>query len=166
MSDKTIVNKVTASGILRLDLLQYQPDVVFADFDIKNYLFQELVLIEKEFRIAMEAIDWEAYQGKAVSVYCSVDAIVPQWVYMLVAARLKPYAFSVIFGSEKEHHIKLWENRLLQADLTGYEGEKVAFRASEHIPEALYITATNVLAGKVASLMYGEPGLPKVIRKY
>lgn len=161
-----IENKVTASGILRLDLQEYCPIVSFVTFDIRPYLYEELIIMEKNFRTAMDAVYWEDYSGKAVSVCCSVDAIIPQWVYMLVAAKLKPYAASVLFGTEKEHRIKLWEKSVENADLSIYYNKKVAFKASEQIPDALYICATNLLAGKVATLMYGEPGLPKVIRKY
>lgn len=161
-----IENKVTASGILRLDLMEYRPTIAFVTFDIRPYLYEELIIMEKNFRIAMDSVNWEAYSGKAVSVCCSVDAIIPQWVYMLVAAKLKPFAESIAFGTEREHLVKLWEKAVENADMTPFYTKKVAFKASEQIPDTLYICATNVLAGNVATLMYGEPGLPKVIRKY
>lgn len=165
MAEKEIVNKVTASGILRLDLMEYQPQEEFVEFDIKNYLFQELVVREKEFRAAMDAIDWQYYTKKAVSVFCSVDAIVPQWVYMLVTVKLYPYAAFVSFGSVENHVLKLWETNIMQADLSDYMGKKVALKASEFIPDAIYVKATGILTDKVTTLMYGEPGLPKVIHK-
>lgn len=165
MSEKEIINKVAASGILRLDLLEYKPKEEFVEFDIKSYLFQELVVREKDFRIAMDGIDWQFYSKKAVSIFCSVDAIVPQWVYMLVTVKLYPYAASVSFGSVDNHILKLWEVNIKEADMSSYNGKKVALRASEHIPDAIYVKATSILIDKVTSLMYGEPGLPKVIHK-
>lgn len=165
MSEKGIINKVAASGILRLDLLEYKPKEEFVEFDIKGYLFQELVVREKEFRVAMDSIDWHYYDKKAVSVFCSVDAIVPQWVYMLVTVKLYSHAASVSFGSVEDHILKLWEINLMKADLSNYNEKKVALRASEYIPDAIYVKATTILVDKVTTLMYGEPGLPKVIHK-
>lgn len=164
--DTTIENKVTASGILRLDLEAYRPEMTFVTFDIKPYLYEELIIIEKSFRTAMDSVNWEDYSGKAVSVVCSVEAIIPQWVYMLITAKLKPLAASIAYGTEKEHLIKSWEKAIENADLSLYFDKKVAVKASEQIPDALYICVSTILAGKVATLLYGEPGLPKVIRKY
>ncbi len=165
-ADTTIENKVTASGILRLDLEVYRPTMPFVTFDIKPYLYEELIIVEKSFRTAMDSVNWEDNSGKAVSVICSVDAIIPQWVYMLITAKLKPFATSIAFGTEQDHLIKCWERSVENADLSLYYDKKVAVKASEHIPDALYICVSTILAGKVATLMYGEPGLPKVIRKY
>ncbi|HRB72985.1 MAG TPA: DUF2480 family protein, partial [Flavobacterium sp.] len=144
----------------------YRPEMTFVTFDIKPYLYEELIIIEKSFRTAMDSVNWEDFSGKAVSVVCSVEAIIPQWVYMLITTKLKPLAASIAYGTEKEHLIKSWEKAIENADLSLYFDKKVAVKASEQIPDALYICVSTILAGKVATLLYGEPGLPKVIRKY
>ena len=56
-----------------------------ATFDLKDYLFMELILKEKDFRAALKEHDFSQYQDKVLLVFCSADAIIPAWAYMLVA---------------------------------------------------------------------------------
>ena len=85
---EAIVNKVSESGLITLDLEQYYPREEVVLFDLKNYLFMGLILKEKDFREALKNLDWEAYRNKYVGVTCSADAIIPPWAYMLVASYL------------------------------------------------------------------------------
>jgi len=59
-----IVNKVAQSGLLTLDLEKYYPQEEIAVFDLKNYLFMELILKEKDYREALKKIDWSIYRDK------------------------------------------------------------------------------------------------------
>ena len=70
MSD-LIVNKVAESGLLTLDLETFYPKEKVEVFDLKNFLFMELILKEKDFREAMKGLDWSQYQDKYVAVTCS-----------------------------------------------------------------------------------------------
>ncbi|MBZ4187528.1 DUF2480 family protein [Niabella beijingensis] len=160
-----IQNKVVQSGIAGLTLTDYAPGDRFADFDITPYLFHGLVLKEKEFRAAMESIDWTQYAESCVSVYCSSDAILPQWAFMLLSVKLRPFAKSIIFGSTEIHRKKCWVENIDAADFSHLEGKKVTLRADIKVPEEVYMKATEKLMPLVATLMYGEPGLPKVIYK-
>ena len=103
MSD-AIVNKVSESGLITLDLEQYYPRDEVVLFDLKDFLFMGLILKEKDFREALKNLDWEAYRNKYVGVTCSADAIIPPWAYMLAASYLQPVAKDVIMGDEKEIH--------------------------------------------------------------
>ena len=164
-NDKTLFNKVTASGIISLDLLQYKPEVSIVEFDISAYLFMQMVLKEKDFRDAMANLKWEDYMGKAVSIVCKTDAIVPQWSYMYIASLLFDKASSVIFGSNEQHEIQLWIQELYKANFNWLDNKKVVVKANAEIPQEVYVTITSILLKRVASLMYGEPGMPKMIFK-
>jgi hypothetical protein len=96
-----IVNKVAESGILTLDLEEFYPKGEIAVFDLKDYLFMGLILKEKDFRAALQTMDWESYRDKYVAVTCSADAIIPIWAYMLVASYLQPVAKDLVVGDEK-----------------------------------------------------------------
>ena len=61
----------------------------------------ELILKEKDFRAALQTTDWTQYKDKIVGVYCSADAVIPVWAYMLVASYLQPVAKEVILGDEQ-----------------------------------------------------------------
>ena len=133
MKEETIVNKVTASGIQSLDLMAYSPTVEFVHFDIAPYLYMGLIVKEKEFRKAMETIDWASYKNKAVSIGCAVEAILPQWVFMDIASKLYPYAFAVMEGTPALHKEQLWAVKLMQQDFGIFTGQKVTLIANPHI---------------------------------
>jgi len=92
-----IVNRVAESGIITLDLAPYLPVNEVAEFDLKPFLFMEMILKEKDYRAALQAHDWKQYEGKHVAITCSADAIIPVWAYMLAASFLQPHAASVFF---------------------------------------------------------------------
>ena len=87
-----IINRVTQSGLLTLDLEAYYPREEIAVFDLRPLLFREMILKEKEFRAGLDIIDWSRYTGKILAVTCTADAIIPAWAYMLVAAHAQPFA--------------------------------------------------------------------------
>src|SRR6476661_1965336 len=99
MSDE-IINKVASSALVSLDLEEYYPREEVVGFDLKPLLFMELILKEKEFRQSLVETDWSQYSGKIVAVYCSTDAIIPIWAYMLIGSYLQPVAKDIIYGTE------------------------------------------------------------------
>ena len=95
-----IINKVSQSALVTLDLESFYPTEEIKIFDLKPFLFMELILKEKDFRAALESTDWSVYKDKIVGVYCSADAVIPVWAYMLVTSYLQPYAMEVVMGDE------------------------------------------------------------------
>ncbi|MBZ4092240.1 DUF2480 family protein, partial [Escherichia fergusonii] len=76
------------SGLISMDLEIYYPKEEIKVFDLKDHLFMGLILKEKDFRAALQAMDWSSYAGVNVAVTCSADAVIPMWAYMLVASYL------------------------------------------------------------------------------
>ena len=154
-----IVNKVAASSLRTLDLETFYVSGERILFDIKDQLFQGQVLREKEFRSFVEAHDWSTYQEKHVALYCSADAIVPTWAYMLLTSRLAGLASTIIFGTLEELEIHLFRKNLEQVDWTIYNEAKVVIKGCSkvHVPEAIYVDVTQRLSSLASSIMYGEP---------
>ena len=100
MDEVEIVNKVAESGLLEINLEDFYPREEMVVFDLKGYLFMELILKEKDFRAALVSYDWSVYKEEIVGVFCSADAVIPVWAYMLVASYLQPIAKEVILGDE------------------------------------------------------------------
>src|ERR1700741_1877553 len=98
MKTEEINNKVADSGIVSFSLEDYYPQGERVVFDIKDLLFEGLILKEKDFRAFVKDHNWSQYQDKYVAVFCSTDAIVPTWAYMLLATRLGPYSKKMVFG--------------------------------------------------------------------
>ncbi|MEY4458840.1 MAG: hypothetical protein RIT38_45 [Bacteroidota bacterium] len=154
-----IINKVAESGLISIDLAQYFPTNEIVVFDIKPYLFMELILKEKDFRTSLSTIDWSSYQDKIVGIFCSTDAIIPMWANMLIVANLTPFAKAIYFGDEN----KTRELVLLQAinniDNTIFADQRIVVKGCGDTPigESAYIAITQKLRPVVKSIMYGEP---------
>jgi len=159
------INKVENTGILALDLIDFKTNLAIESFDIKVLLYQEAIVKEKEFREALAAVDWSVFANKAVAISCSVDAIIPPWVYMALAEKLQSSAAYHDFKDAETLEIDLWTRKLRSLDLSHFQNQKVVIRARPNIPASVYMVATGRLAPIVQTLMYGEVGMPKVIFK-
>jgi hypothetical protein len=152
-------NKVAESGILSIDLASLLPSNEIIVFDIKPYLYMELILKEKEFRAALLTTDWTIYQDKVVGIICSADAIIPMWANMLIVSALNPFAKAVYFGNEN----KVREQQLLESigslNINEYNDQRVVIKGcgDKPIGESAYIAITQKLRPVVKSIMYGEP---------
>jgi hypothetical protein len=158
MSD-AIVNKVSESGLITLDLEQYYPREEVVLFDLKDYLFMGLILKEKDFREALKNQDWEVYRKKYVGVTCSADAIIPPWAYMLAASYLQPVAKDVIMGDEKEVHKTIFLQNIQRIDINEFTGQRVVVRAVEKHRSGNLLTwkLQNASGPFCKTIMYGEP---------
>jgi Protein of unknown function (DUF2480) len=154
-----IVNKVAESGIVTLDPAQFVPKEGLAGFDIKPFLFREMILKEKDYRAALQGVDWQQYAGMQVAIHCSADAIVPVWAYMLAAVYLTPVAASVYYGTPDELVKKIVLDRIAAIDVAEYVDKRVVIKGCGEtpVPEAAYTALTALLQPKVKSIMYGEP---------
>ncbi|UXX79761.1 DUF2480 family protein [Reichenbachiella carrageenanivorans] len=153
-----IINKVANSVLINFDLEKYYDQSPRVQIDIKDQLYNELVLREKDFRAFVKDHNWEEYKNKNVAVHCSVDAIVPTWAYMLLASALEPYAKDFAFGdlSHLENH--LFQKALAKIDLQEFEDQKVIIKGCGKfpVPAYAYVEITRLLSPVVSSLMYGE----------
>jgi len=157
--EEEIINKVAQSALVTIDLEKFYPTEEIVLFDLKNYLFMELILKEKEYREALKNFDWSIFQNKNVAITCSTDAIIPLWAYMLAVTYLGPYASDIVFGNEKEVLNALILKKIQQIDPNEFEGKRVVVKGcgDKKIPENAYIEITKVLRPVVKSIMYGEP---------
>ena len=157
MSD--IVNRVENSPIVSLDLENFYPEGERVSFDLSGYLFQGMVLREREFRKSLREKNWEEYKDKYVAVFCSADAIVPYWAFMLVVTQLHPYAKKVVVGDLDDLEKTLFQERLGELDIESFKDKPVVVKgcSKRKVPLYAYGEITNKLMGKAKSIMYGEP---------
>lgn len=157
--EEVFVNKVANSGIETINLEDYFPVGERVSIDVKELLFMELVLKEKDFREWIKTNDWTQYSEKFVAVYCSSDAIVPTWAYMLISSKLSGIAQKVVFGDLNALESALWENALNTLEVENYTDKKVVIKGCGDLPvsAAAYTNITSKLLPVVQSLMYGEP---------
>ena len=155
----TLVNRVAASGLITLKLEEHWPTAPLAEFDLKDYLFMELILKEKDFRAAIKAHDWEQYAGRALLVFCSADAIIPNWAYMLVAAAAVPFAIDVYQGTEEEYLRQHFRSAIDGFDVEAYAGKRLVIKGcgDRNVPASAYLDVTRRLQPVAKSIMFGEP---------
>lgn len=158
MSDP-FINKVAGSGIVTLDLETWYPRGETVVFDLKGFLFMEMILKEKDLREAFKALDWSVFQDKYVALTCSVDAIIPVWAWMLAASYLQPYAKEIVMGDEKELHRSIFLKNLQNINVNDFEGKRVVVKGCGEIPigDFAYMEITKMLRPVAQSIMYGEP---------
>jgi hypothetical protein len=155
----TIVNKVAKSGLVTLDLEKlFKPTSNIIGFDIKPFLYMELLLREKDFREAIDGLDFAIYSGNTLAIHCSSDAIVPEWAWMLVASKAVEFTLDVHFGtvdSVKERSMLAVAEK---HDWSQYDGKKVLVKGcgDEPIPSSLYVYVTRQLIASASRVMYGE----------
>jgi hypothetical protein len=154
-----IINKVAESGLITLELENYFPEDEITLFDLKDYLFMELILKEKDYREALKNKDWNIYQNKIVAICCSTDAIIPLWAYMLAVTYLQPYAKEIVYGKESEVLDILLLRNIQKIDLNKFEGKRLVVKGcgEKKIPESAYIEITKILRPVAKSIMFGEP---------
>ncbi len=156
---EVIVNKVAESALVTIDLEEFLPKVKPELFDLKAYLFKEQILKEKDFREALPQINWEQYKEKTVLIICSVDAIIPVWAYMLIAANLRQYSNSVFMETEA-----IWQTKELLSTIRNLNTEEFIEKrivikgcGEKEIPAEAYFEITKKVQPVAKSIMYGEP---------
>lgn len=154
-----IINKVAESGLITIDLEELYTPGERVLIDIKGWLYEELILKEKEFREYIKQHDWSSYQNKLVAINCSSDAIVPTWAYMLVAIAVAPFANKIVFGSLEQLEEILFEEKIAAMDITSFSDQRIIVKGCSkvNVPVSAYVQITSRLQPIVKSIMYGEP---------
>jgi hypothetical protein len=157
--EEGIINKVAQSPMSTIDLEEYYPTEEIVLFDLKSFLFMELIVKEKEFREALQKTTWNFYQDKIVAVTCSADAIIPVWAYMLVVSYLQPFAKDIILGDEKTALRDIFLKRIESIDANAFADKRIVIKGCGDLPigEFAYMEITKKLRPVAKSIMYGEP---------
>jgi hypothetical protein len=159
MTDTPLVNRVAESGLITINLEDYFPKEEVLVFDLKNYLFMELILKEKDFREACKNHDWTQYTNKHLVIDCTADAIIPVWAYMLVTVQAAPYAKEIFQGNIENFYKTYYGKKLANFEGIHFEGKRVVIKgcSDKPVPPAAYVELTHKLQPFAQSIMYGEP---------
>ena len=154
-----IVNKVENSSLVQIDLATFYPQGKRSTFDLKPWLFQELILKENDFRQHVKNHDWSQYQDQYVAITCSADVIIPSWAFLMIAIALEPFAKKAVYGNQETLETVLFEEVFAKYDFTQYQDSKVIIKGCGHlpIPQQAYVSYISKLTPFANSIMFGEP---------
>lgn len=156
---EAIVNKIAQSGLTTIDLESFLPKgFEITPFDLKPFLFREMILKEKDFRQALSELNWNQFEGKNIAVFSSADAIIPAWAYMLVAVHLEPIAAKIYAGQPNAWTEQLLLASIEKSDISQFKNGKIILKGcgTKPIPESAFVAMSLRLRPIVKSLMYGE----------
>lgn len=153
-----IINKVAQSDLVTINLEDFYPKGERVLFDLKPWLFEELILKEKDFREQIKNHDWSQYKNKFVAVTCTADAIIPTWAFMLVASALTPFAQKIVFGDLKKLDEEIFQEQIQKLNIENYRDEKIIIRGCSTIdvPVSAYVELISRLRPVAKSIMYGD----------
>lgn len=155
---ESIINRVANSSLAVFDLEDYYPVGRRMAFDLKDFLFEEIVLKEKDFRQQLDDFHWEIFKDAYVALSCSSEAIIPPWAYMLVTSKLAPYARKTILGDLNHLEIALYQEIIERIDVSYLKDKPVIIKgcSQKPVPEAAYVMAVEKIQPIAKSVMYGE----------
>lgn len=156
--ENDIINRVANSKLVVVDLEDYYPKGKRSVLDIKNWLFEELVLREKDFREKVHNHDWQQYQDEYVALTCTSDAIVPAWAFMLLTMHLQPYAKLVVIGDLAQLETSIYHDVIQSLDITEFVDKSLIIKgcSNKPVPANAYIMLSLKLKPIAKSIMYGE----------
>ncbi|SEP90929.1 Protein of unknown function [Hyunsoonleella jejuensis] len=157
MADE-IINRVANSKLVTIDLEDFYPKGNRVIFDIKDWLFEEFVLREKDFRQQVSEFDWSKYQDNYIALTCSTDAIIPGWAYMLLSINLEPYAKKIIVGNLEQLETSIYQDVINNLDVSQYKDKPIIVKgcSNKPVPQNAYIMLSSKLKPIAKSIMYGE----------
>lgn len=161
MPQEEIVNKVKQSNkLVTIELQKYYDETPIHEFDLKDFLFKGLILKEEEFRNQLQQYDWKQHRNAYLAVFCSTDAIISKWAYMLVAQHAAGIVTDTFKGREEDILFELYRRNLEDLDWSSYKDKFVILKGcsskEKPVPDSVYLYATNKLVPHVKKLMYGE----------
>ena len=153
-----IENKIDKSGIIQFNFEDLKPSGKRMEFDMKDQLYQGLVLREKDFREFVKQYDWDSFNDAYVFMHCSADAIVPTWAYMLVASELQSRAKALVWGSQQNLEDELLIDEVNNLPENDFKDARVIVKGCSNntISDKVYMALTLKLKPLVKNLMFGE----------
>ena len=152
-------NKVKESSLIQMDLANFKAMIPVIPIDLSSQLWKGLVLKEKDFRIWIKENDWLSYKNKGVYIFCSTEAIIPTWAYMLVTSQLIGIADTFVIGDELALQKSMILKNIHSSNLEEFKDERVIIKGCSDIqePEFAMSELLAFLQPHVKSIMYGEP---------
>jgi len=153
-----IKNRVAESSLVTIDFDEFINQKKIIVFDLKMWLKDELILIEKDFRNNVNNHNWKNYNDHLVLIQCSNNAIIPHWAYLLISSKLKENGIKNFIGSEEDYNNYIIINSIHNIDLNEFKEKSVIVKGCSNYANKNYYYSLIVdkIQNVVKSLMFGE----------
>lgn len=157
--EDNIINKVAQSNLVTINPEDFYPEGIRTEIDIKDQLIEGFLLREKDFREYIRIHDWSVYKDHYVAVFCSSDAIIPLWAWMLISTALQPYAKKVVFGSAQTLEAFIFHDAISKIDIESFRNQRIVIKgcSDKPVPISFYMELTSTLKPVAQSILFGEP---------
>lgn len=154
----TIVNRIAESALITFDLEDLYQIGERKSIDLSQWLYEGLILKEKEYRAHLNAHEWSSYQDQFISLHCSTEAILPAWAFLLLTTYLQPFARKVVIGSIQDLEVQLFSEEIQLLDVTPFKDKPVIIKgcSDKTVPQDAYVKLITKLQPVVKSLFFGE----------
>ncbi len=153
-----IKNRVASSNLITIDLEELYPSGKRVKLDISPWLVEGVILREKLFREFVKNHNWEQYKDSYLALFCSTQAILPAWAYLLISATASKVAKKVVVGDLELLETLVFSDVIEALDFTQFSGKPVIIKgcSSPKIPQNAYLLLIQKLQAVAKSIMYGE----------
>ena len=153
-----IKNRVAESSLITLDLEDFYPIGNRIELDISEFLFDGIILREKDFREQVKNYNWEQYQDHYIALTNTSEAIIPAWAFMLLTVQLTIFAKKVVIGDLEQLENQIFSEIISNLNLSEYNDKRIIIKgcSNKPIPENAFIQITQLLQPIAKSIMYGE----------
>ena len=157
MSEK-IINRVSNSSLITIDLEELYPTGKRISLDTKDWLFEGIILKEKDFRTFVKNHDWSIYKDSFVALTCSEDAIIPSWAYLLISAELAPFANKIVVGGLEVLETIIFSEIIQNYNTERFKDKPIIIKGctNKPIPPSAFSMLIHKLHPIAKTIMYGE----------
>ena len=156
--DYKIINRVSKSKIITIDFNDFLGHTIFEVIDLKNWLKDEFILIESDFREKIKSFNWEVLKEKTVLIQCSNDAIIPHWAYLLISSKLTEFEIKNFIGNQNEFKNYQIIDGIKNLDEKPFIDKPVIIKGCSDISDNNYFYSLIIekLQPIAKSIMFGE----------
>ena len=156
---KEIINKIDKANLITLDVGSLAPNKKIQTIDLAEWLEEGGIIRESSFKDKLKKMEISDFNRAYVSVFCSKNAIIPPWAYLLIQVKLRNIAKEVFFCDKKTMKIILFERNLKAMDMSCYKDKRVFLKGctNKEFPLLYSSLCVTALGSTVKSLFYGEP---------
>lgn len=156
--DDDIVNRVAKSSLVTIDLEEFYPEGERVLLDISDWLYEGLLLREKDFRVSVKNHNWQQYKNKFVALTCSTDAIIPSWAYLLISTYISPFAERTVVGDLELLETTIYQELIENLDISSFKDRPVIIKgcADRPVPPTASVQLVEKLQPVVKSILFGE----------